>query len=168
MRISIEHEFDAPLDAVELALLSPDLATRVGRALTSIETVVQVRHELVGDVLEREWRFVAAVPLPPFARGAMAREVLAWRELRSYARGTRAARWTVEAELKPEWRRYFRSEGTWRLDRVPDGRTRRTIDGSLDIKVAVVGPFAERLILNEVKKTLDAEAEAIRDMATVR
>lgn len=168
MKLSIEHEFDAPLDAVELAILSPDLVRRIAATLTAVETVEQIEHRLERGVLTRVWSFRANVPMPAFARGTFAREILAWRETTEYSLETHAARWSIEPDIKPEWRRYFHSDGVYRLDRVPEGRTRRTVEGTIEIRVALVGHLAERMIANEVRKTFEAEAEALREMATVR
>jgi L-threonylcarbamoyladenylate synthase len=50
LRFEITHEFDAPLDAVELAILSPDLGVLMARALAPlIESIETVEH-----VIERE------------------------------------------------------------------------------------------------------------------
>jgi hypothetical protein len=168
LKISIEHEFDAPLDAVELAILSPDLVQRIANALTAIETVEQIDHRLEAGVLTRVWSYRANVPMPAFARGAFAREILAWRETTEYSLKTHASRWSIEPDIKPDWRRYFHSDGIYRLDRAPEGRTRRTVEGTIEIRVALVGHLAERMIANEVRKTFDAEAEALRELATVR
>ena len=51
---------------------------------------------------------------------------------------------------------------------VPNGTgTRRVIRGDLVLNVPVVRRLAERMILAEVKKTFDAEAATLRDMATL-
>ena len=48
-----------------------------------------------------------------------------------------------------------------------DGRTKRVVIGDLELKVPVVQKVAERMIVNEVKKTFEAEAETLRDLATL-
>lgn len=168
MKLSIEHEFDAPLDAVELAILSPDLVRKIAAGLTAIESVTQLEHGVDRGVLKRVWSYRANVPMPAFARGVFSREILAWRESVEYSLKTHASRWTIEPDIKPEWRRYFQSDGVYRLDRAPEGRTRRTVEGTIEIRVALVGHLAERMIANEVRKTFEAEAEALRELATVR
>lgn len=50
------------------------------------------------------------------------------------------------------------------IDRAPGGRRR----GSLDTHATRVGRFARGLAGSEGSKTLDAEAEAIRQMVTLR
>ena len=47
------------------------------------------------------------------------------------------------------------------------GRSRRVIEGELELRVRVVRQMAERLILSEVKKAFEAEAATLRDMATL-
>ena len=168
MRFTVSHEFDAPLDAVELALLTPELHRRLQRALARIESIEQLEHQLDGNVLHRVWRYRADAPIPAFARAAVTRDMLAWTETSDYDRAAHASRWVIDVPIKPEWRRLFRSDGTYRLDALPGGRTRRTVEGVVEIDVALVGALGERLIIAEVKKTFDAEGETVREMATVR
>jgi hypothetical protein len=70
---------------------------------------------------------------------------------------------------KPQYRRYFNAKGTYRLEAAPDGRTRRTVQGYLEISVPVpmLGGIVERMALAEVRKTYDAEAETLRRLATL-
>ena len=68
--------------------------------------------------------------------------------------------------MKPEWQKYFAASGTYALE----PRWRRAASASsreLDCACAVVRQVAERLIVNEVKKTFEAEAETLRDLATL-
>lgn len=165
MHFEIAHEFDAPLDAVELAVLSPELGPRLARSLSSIESVTTVEHTLKDGELRRVLRFQASAPLPLFKSYPVARDAMAWEELSTYRLADHASTWAVFT--KDEWRKYFRSEGTYRLEAAPGGRTRRIVVGELEINVAVVGRMAERMALAEVRKTYDAEAETLRELATL-
>lgn len=175
MRFEIAHEFDAPLDAVELAVLSPHLGSMLARSLVSaasatasmasIESVETVEHVLEGGELRRVLRFQASAPLPLFKGHAVARESMAWDEHSTYRLATHSSQWTVLP--RREWRRYVRSEGTYRLERIEGGRTRRVVSGEIEVKLAVLGHFVERMAIAEVKKTYDAEAETLRELATL-
>ena len=70
---------------------------------------------------------------------------------------------------KEQYRRYFRAKGTYVLAPMPDGRTRRTVSGDLEIVVPVpmLGSIVERVALSEVRKTYDAEAETLRKLVTL-
>jgi hypothetical protein len=165
VRFSICHELDAPLDAVELAVLSPDLGRLLGERVTSLDSVVTVEHALRGGELRRVLRFQASAPLPLFKSYEIAREAMCWEEEVTYRLADHASTWSVSP--KEEWRRYFRSEGTYRLERLPEGRTRRWVEGDIEIRLPVLGGLVERMALAEVRRTYDAEADTLRELAAL-
>ena len=166
MHFEIVHEFDIPLDAVELAVLSPNLIERLAPRLSNMEEVEQKSHTMTDGTFERVWSYHASVHLPGFARSQLPREIVGWDERSTYDLRKHSATWTIVPNVKPPWRNYFHSEGTYEL--VPNGNgTRRIIKGELTLNVPVVHKLAERMILAEVKKTFDAEAATLRDMATL-
>lgn len=172
MRFEIRHEFDAPLDTVELAVLSPDLGPMLGRALAayngsgpSIESIETEAHTLENGELQRVLRFQASAPLSILRGHTVTRDAMCWREYSTYRLADHGARWKVKP--KDDFARWFRGEGTYQLEPVADGRTRRTVVGDLEIKVAVLGRLAERMALAEVRKTYDAEADTLRALATL-
>ena len=169
MHFEIVHEFDIPLDAVELAVLSPNLIDRLAPKLPNVEKVHQKEHLMKNGKFERVWSYHANVKVPSFAKNYLTPEMLGWDEHSIYDLRTHKARWKIVPNVKPAWRKYFHSAGTYEL--VPMSRgaegTRRIIVGELDLNVPVVRQVAERMILAEVKKTFDAEAATLRDMATL-
>jgi hypothetical protein len=169
VRLEISHEFDIPLDALELAVISPalfeKLAPRIQRA--GIEEVVQKSHALQNGILDRVWHYQANVKLPPFARGYVTREMLAWDEESRYELHTHSGTWTVVPNIRPEWRKYFSASGTYRILPLGDGRAKRIVEGTLELRVPLVRNVAERMIVSEVKKTFEAEAATLREMATL-
>jgi hypothetical protein len=104
--------------------------------------------------------------VPDFAKPYVTKEMLSWEERSSYALKTHAAEWTLVANVKPEWQKYFQSHGTYSLVPRGDGCA-RIVRGELDLVVPVVRAVAERLIVSEVKKTFEAEAATLRDLATL-
>ncbi len=167
MHFQISHEFDVPLDALELAVLSPDLFSGLKSRLTNMEDVRQKVHNLTNGVLERVWAFQANVKVPVFAQKVVTREMLSWDEQSTYTIAKHAAQWVVVPNVRPEWRKHFHAEGTYTLLPLASGRTRRVVEGDLSLKVPVVQKVAERAILGEVKKTFEAEAATLRDLATL-
>ncbi|UQA61316.1 DUF2505 family protein [Polyangium aurulentum] len=166
MRFEITHEFDAPLDAVELAVLSPDLGQMMVSILNSnIESVETVEHVIEGGELRRVLRFQASAPLPIFRGHNVAREAMSWEELSVYRLADHSSTWSVAP--REQWRRYFRSEGTYRLEAVPGGRTKRTVVGDIEIKLGMIAPLVERMALAEVRKTYDAEAQTLMRLSTL-
>ena len=166
MHFEIVHEFDIPLDAVELAVLSPDLVARLAPRLTNIETVKQVSHEIHDGVFDRVWSYRANVKIPGFAKPYVTPEMLGWDERSSYHLKKHRAEWSIVPHVKPSWRKFFKAKGTYSLVARGEGSA-RVIKGDLSLEVPLVRKVAERLILNEVKKTFEAEAETLRDLATL-
>jgi Protein of unknown function (DUF2505) len=173
MNFEIAHELDAPADAVELALLSPDLPKAILRELGAerggprIESVETVEERLVGGTFDRVLRYQGAAPLPALERALrgrrIARDMMRWEERFAYERGTRRASWEVSP--MPPYARWFGARGTWRLESIDNGRTRRTVEGTLEVRVRLVAGVLERIALAEVRKTYDAEAAALRALA---
>ena len=167
MHFEIAHEFDIPLDAVELAVLSPSLVEKLGPRLSNIEKVSQREYALTDGVLARTWHFQANVKVPDFAQKYVTREMCAWDERSVYTIKSHSSAWTITPAVKPEWQKFFNASGTYALSKLDDGRTRRVIQGELTLNVKYVGLVAERMIVNEVKKTFEAEAATLRDLATL-
>jgi hypothetical protein len=164
LHFTICHELDVPFDAVELAVLSPELGPRLAGKVASLESVVTVEHALTGGELRRVLRFQASAPLPIFKGYGVAKDAMTWEERSTYRLSDHASTWQVTP--KEQWRKYLRSEGTYRLERLPDGRTRRRVDGALDVRLSFLGPLVERLALVEVQRTYDAEADTLRELAS--
>lgn len=167
MHFEITHEFDIPLDALELAVISPSLAQKLAHRLEKLEAVQQKEHVLNNNRLERVWSYRANVKIPTFAQAYVKPEMMAWDEKTTYDIKKHAAEWTIVPHVKVEWRKYFAASGTYVLTTLASGRTRRTVQGSVDLRVRVLRQTAEKLIVAEVKKTFEAEAEALRELATL-
>lgn len=167
MHFEIVHEFDISLDAIELAVLSPGLIDKLAPRLHNIEKLDQKTHELVNGRLDRVWSYQANLKIPSFAKSVITREMCAWDEVSAYDLKSHSSAWTIHPHVKPEWQKYFAAKGSYELVPVGAGRTKRIVRGELELKVPVVRQMAERMIVSEVKKTFEAEAETLRDLATL-
>ena len=170
MHFEVVHEFDIPLDALELAVISPNLFQELSHRLQSIESVLQKEHVLKEGRLERLWSYRANVRIPAFATRYVTPEMCAWDEKSTYDIKHHASEWTILPHVKPEWRKLFAAKGTYTLEQLASGRTRRTVSGSIDLRVPLgswARQVAEKLIVGEVKKSFDAEAETLRELATL-
>ena len=165
MRLHIVHELDAPLDAVELALLSTEFAGLLLAALPIFSSIETIKHELNGTEFRRVLRFQAKAPLPGFNQKKVTRDMLSWEEDSVYRLGEHVSTWNVLP--REPWRKYVRSVGTYRLEALPSGLTRRTVEGSIKVFLPVFGPVVERMALGEIRKAYDAEAGALRKLATL-
>ena len=167
MHFEVVHEFDIPLDALELAVISPDLFQQLAGRLHSIESVQQKEHVLKDGRLERLWSYRANVRIPAFATKYVTPEMCAWDEKSTYDIKRHSSEWTIVPHVKPEWRKLFAAKGTYELVELASGRTKRTVSGNIELRVPLVRQVAEKLIVGEVKKTFDAEAETLRELATL-
>jgi hypothetical protein len=171
VHFEIRHEFDIPLDALELAVIAPNLverlATKLAEEKVGIESVAQVFRKLEDDILERTWHYQANVSIPSFAHGYVTRDMCAWDETSTYELARHAGHWTIVPNVKPEWRKYFGASGTYALTALGGGRSERLVSGNIELDVRVVRQVGERLIVNLVKKIFDAEASTLREMATL-
>ncbi|MBX3205400.1 MAG: DUF2505 family protein [Labilithrix sp.] len=167
MHFEIVHEFDIPLDALELAVISPTLCQKLAHRLPNMESIQQKEHVLKDARLERVWSYRANVRMPAFARAYVTPEMMAWDERSTYDIKKHASEWTITPRVKPEWRKYFASTGSYLLTSLDSGRTKRTVAGTVELRVPVLSQVAEKLIVAEVRKVFDAEAETLRDLATL-
>lgn len=168
MHFEISHELDAPVDVIELAFLSPDMGRLLAEALApGIESVETVLHEVADGELRRTLRFQASAPLSIFKGVTVAREALCWETFAFYRLADHTSTWEVKP--REQYRRYFRASGTYHLEALAEGRTRRVVAGDLEILVPVpmLGGLVERVALAEVRKTYDAEADTLRKLATL-
>jgi uncharacterized protein DUF2505 len=171
VQFEIAHEFDIPLDALELAVVSPSLVDKLGAKVRDlgggIETIRERTRSWKDGVLERVWHYQANIRIPQFARAYVTREMCAWDEESVYQMSRHRGQWTITPNVKPEWRKYFSSAGTYEIQALGGGRSRRVVKGQLELRVRVVRQMAERLIVSEIKKAFEAEAATLRDMATL-
>jgi len=161
------HEFDIPLDALELAVLSPDLVDRLRPRLSNVESLTQRKHSLENGMLSRVWAFQANVKVPKFAQNYITKEMCAWDETSSYDLRQHTSEWSITPNVKAEWQKYFSARGTYALAALGSGRTKRVVTGDCDLNVPLVRPMAEKLIVGEVRKMFEAEADTLRDLATL-
>jgi hypothetical protein len=163
LHFSFAHDLVAKLDAVERAFLSPELGATLALVLApGISSIETVRHELAGGELHRVLRFQPREPPAIFRRWKVEQRMLTWETHVTHRLADHASTW--EALPHAEYRAYFRAGGTYRFEAAPGGRTRRIVSGDMAIIIPVplMGPLVERFALVEVRKTYDAEAEALR------
>ena len=76
---------------------------------------------------------------------------------------SRVERFAEQARVE----KIFQAQGKYKLVQAGQGKTKRTVEGELELRVPVVQKMAERAILGEVRRMFDAEAETLREMATL-
>jgi hypothetical protein len=164
MKWRTEHVIPASLARVERAVLDPATLDAVPRYMPTIECVQTLEHRRDGDVVERRARYRPVFTPPAFARG-VSREMSEWVEHLRWDLVAHAGRYEIEPNIPPEWRRYFRGGGTYRLVCENAAATRRIVEGEIHIDVAVVGRLAERFAVRTLKRQFDGEAALLANHA---
>jgi hypothetical protein len=171
MHFEIAHEFDAPLDVLELALMSPELPTRLAEQSDMFETIETLQHDVGEKTFVRIWKYQGRTPLSLLKGYDITRDMLTWEEHTSYTLAEHKASWHVVPRpgVDPDaaWRRHFSARGNFQLDPLSDGRTRRTVSGDLSVKVKVIGGAIERVAITELRRAYKAEAEALRSLCSL-
>lgn len=167
MHFEFRHDFDAALDVLELAILSPTLIDRLVPRLRRMESVVQRKHEVDGGRLDRVWAYQADIKVPAFAKGFVTKEMCAWEETSSYEISTHKGTWAIVPNIDEKWRKHFTASGTYRLAK--DGESSyRIVEGDVRLGVPrVIEEIALRFVIGEIKKMFDAEAEMLREVSTL-
>lgn len=160
-----------PIDAVELALMSPELASAFAERWDGVSAIERIEHEVEGDRIARIWRCQARSPLKVLKGYEITRDMLTWEEHWSYDRSDHQGRWHVVPRpgVDPDapWRARFEMKGAYVLDPLTDGRTRRTVRGDVRVELKVVGAVVERVAIAELRKAFSAEADALGSLSTL-
>ena len=171
MEYEYSHELDARIDAVELALMSPDLAAELLSRVDSMAAIDVVSHDVTDDRISRTWRFEAKAPFKILSAYDVTREMMVWDEVWDYNRVTHVASFHIVPRpgVDPDaaWRERIDAGGKYQLDPLGDGRSRRTVIGHMPIGWRVIGPMVERLALAELRKAYAAEAEALQSLCSL-
>lgn len=157
------HRIRAPLASVERALLAPSTLPLLVAALPEVAAAEERGRREEGPRLWRRARFVARAAPPGIGR-LLASERLEWIEEVRWDRARHAGDFRILPNLKPERAGWFRCEGTYRLERVPEG-TARLVETELEIPVRLVGPTVERLVAHRLEPHMAVEARVLERLA---
>ncbi len=166
MQFAISHDFDAPLESLEQAVMAQDLGPLFARQYEAIETVEALEHEVDEACFRRVWRFRAKAPLKVLSGLKISRQMLSWDEHSRYGRASHRATWHVipqgDDSPRAHWRKHFNAAGSYQLDSLAAGRTRRTVKGELVVRPRLIGVLVERAAIAELRRAYAAEAAALR------
>lgn len=153
MDFSAEHRFPAPPDAVIAAMTDPSFAPRLAE-LPDVGSAEAVASGHDGPVAWIRVRLVYDGQLDPVARTVLGGDAPSW--IQEYRLD--AASCTGTVDIVPE-----RHEGLLRcaaaLELQPDDSgTVRSMRGSLEVRVPLVGGRAERALAPAILRRIDLEA----------
>ena len=141
------------MEAVESALLDPAFIERL-KNLPKIGHAELIAQEDDGATVEQEVRYVFTGTLSPAVRAVVDPNKLSWILESRFDRTTHVSTWRI---LPDHYGERLTSSGETRL--VSDGaETKRLMDGTVKIHMALVGGRVERAIVSGLKEHAEAEA----------
>jgi hypothetical protein len=155
-RFGVEHDFDAPREAVAALLIDPDFMTGVELPDLALPTVVAHSADARGASLQLRYEYVGQ--LDPIAKRAIGSRSLTWIQDFRYDRETFRGDLTIIAESMPD---KLKARAEVQFVATSLG-CRRAITGDFSVRIPLVGSLAEKAILPGVLRRLDVEADAVR------
>jgi hypothetical protein len=153
VKIRAAHNFDAPVEAVETALLDPDFWGQLELPDVDAPTVLSSKADRI------EIAMVWAGTLEGLGRRIAGSDHVTWKQTLQLDR----VRHTGRLEIASALRVTTTCRATLRFDPIDGGAgTRRTLDGELSVKVPLVGGQAEQRLAPGIRQRIDDEAVALR------
>jgi hypothetical protein len=140
------------------AMLHPSLDAFLLPRLADLQDRRELSRVTRGGVVERKTRCVPQPSkIPDVARGVVKHEMVAWVE---EARFNLAQRVVAVDVVPNSFRDVFRFKGTIRVDPQGMGSVRR-VEAQLEVKMFVVGRYAEDYLIEEIRRNMLAEGDAL-------
>ena len=155
MEFHLEHSFDAPLEAVEEAMVNPLFLE--GTRLPDVGPPTVLSREEDGDTVTLSVSYHYTGSLDSLARRVLRADDVTWVQETKLNRATHRTTFTVTPKVHAE---RFECGGAMQLTEAGNG-TERVIDGELKIKVPLFGRRAEGLILPGLRSRMTREAELL-------
>jgi hypothetical protein len=157
----LEHEFkDISVELFERYLNHPELIAMLGGMPAFRSRDLVDKQDLGDGVVNWKFKVVAGGEIPSSARRVVSEDMLTWHENTKFVPKEHTIYWTIEP-LKDKVKDILAANGIWKL--IPQGdHTRRIIEGTITVKVPIVGKVVEQFIANELKKNYDVEPDIQR------
>ncbi len=155
----LTQTYDATARQVMDAMVHPDLNTFLAARIPDLKERVELSRSASGDQLDRKTRCIPNPDrIPEVARGVVKPEMVGWVEDAHFDFSRNA----VKVAITPNgFRDVFRFVGGIHVTPQGAGCVRR-VEASLEIKMFVVGRFVEDYLIEEIRRNMEAEGEALR------
>ena len=146
-------------------LLGREYSDAIVDAVASISAIEELSRSSSDGVLSRLMRYSAptADRIPSFLSkyAHSAPEEVHWRQRERWQREELSMTYSIEAEIREEWRRYYTTHGELKLEPASEGCSLIT---RIEYSVGVFGlrRLIERSIESEVSKILELQGEVVR------
>ena len=166
MKFTIKHTFDALPSVVADAMLDPEMPAFLLKNHGIMEEVVPQERKEEGSVVKRKVRYRPRPIIKKVGPKEIPPEMLAFIEESSFDKKALRGEFVNNA-TREGVRKHLVNKGTMVLREV-DGKTERTIEGTLEIVnlsflLKPLAVIAERIIYSEAQKLLDNEARCLTD-----
>lgn len=157
---TMTHSYDVDPRALMDAMLDPELNAFLsdGRVPDLKSRKELSRTEERGTIVRR----VHCVPVPKIpevAKSVVKPEMIEWVEEARFD----VNRGLITVDIIPAgFKNVFHFKGSMRVDPTPQGGSVRRADAELTIKMLVVGKYVEDYLIEEIRRNMDAEGEALK------
>lgn len=164
-RFQIRHDFDCTPEAYLAVIDSDEFHERLAARLNLKERRLLERRD-DGDAVLVRWHVVPERDFPAPVRALVGGKGLSYVEEERQPRGSLVRHWVVRLDALDASR--FRCEGTFELVPLGPARTRRDLDGSVDVRVFGVGGLVERIVAQGIRESYEKTTELVREMLAER
>jgi len=157
VQLHLEQHVPAPVDDVLAALVDPAFLAALG-ALPKISSPTLLDQQRDGDRIVQRVRYRFTGDLSRAVTAVLDPAKLSWVDETTYDLAGRSATFRIIPDAYGD---RLRCSGTHRFTAPPDGGTRRTVDGRLEVSYPLVGGRIERALASGLEEHLTAEAELL-------
>lgn len=170
MKFRVTHVFDAPL---EIVLESREARYTELEKIPDLKSVQEIEKQVEGDIVKSKRESSASSLVPAPFRKFISPDMLKWVEESEWNIKTHIHKWRVKPILSDKHKNkqsqeFFECTGKTEYKEFEDKgikKTRRTLEGELNVKVPVFGKIAENGIIEAFKKNFGKDNNAIWDRA---
>jgi hypothetical protein len=157
VKFHLEHRFDAPLEAVEEAMVDPEFLE--GTRLPDVGPPRVLSRDDAGATVTLRVKYEYTGGLDALAKRVLRAGEVTWTQETTLDRRIHRTDFRVVPDVYPD---RFRCGGAMQLQSQGEA-TVRTIDGELRIKVPIFSGRAEGLIMPGLRSRMNREAELLAE-----
>lgn len=157
-KMKIKHEWDVAQEVIYEHLFDDELSNRVDEALESANRRLLSKEEKDGGKIVQRYE-VKANPdeIPRAAKKALPTEAFEWVEESVWDPDAKRFDWKIITQVMTD---KIDCAGTVIYESLGPSKTRRVVEGQIDIKIPIVGRVAEKVILGRVETSFEDSGKA--------
>lgn len=160
MKFEISHTFDADMKTVIAAMFNDDLPAFLQQNMNTIIEIEPQSKETVGQTIRRRVRYLPQPLIKKIGPKEVPPRWMEWVEESEFDAASNRLSFTNRPSTQ-KIANLLINRGTMTF-RESGGRTTRTVQGELTVKVFLLGKIAEKFIFKQAGAILDDEAAALK------